>query len=86
MHGSNEILSLERNLNPLYDKFLIRIKILGLRNLKSLGLLPVKRPFLKIDLNSIRTKNKKADLQEKKEIICFSKNGGSNPNFLNFLE
>jgi hypothetical protein len=36
-----------------YKNFLVEINILGLRNLESFGLMPVKKPFIKFNLRSL---------------------------------
>ena len=56
------------------------MKILGLRGLKSLGVFPVKRAFIKFDLNSLRAKEQKLDLQEKKAISTQPNSPGPDPN------
>ena len=61
------------------------IKILGLRNLKSLGLLPVKRPFIKFDINSMKARDQKQALAEKQTIQTQPKESGSDPNFATIL-
>lgn len=35
------------------ETYHLNLKILGLRNLKSAGLLPVKKPIIKIDIDSL---------------------------------
>ena len=65
---------------PLIDKYHITLRILGLRNLKSLGLFPVKRPFITFDINSLRPLETKQSLKEKKKIETQPKESGSNPN------
>ncbi len=42
------------------------MKILGLRNLESLGLMPIKRAFVKFNLDSVRPKEEHTDLKERK--------------------
>jgi len=37
------------------EKYNVKIRILGLRDLKSMGLLPVKNAFVKFDINSLMT-------------------------------
>ena len=52
--------------------------ILGMRDLKSLGILPVKRAYIKIDLNMLKRKG-----QEKKKMRIYKtipKETGPNPN------
>jgi hypothetical protein len=38
-------------------KFIMKMNILGMRDLKSLGILPVKRAYIKLDLNMFKGKN-----------------------------
>ncbi len=40
-------------------KFIMKLNILGMRDLKSLGILPVKRAYIKLDLNMFKGKNQK---------------------------
>ena len=44
------------------EKYHVKIRILGLRDLKSLGLIPVKNAFLKFDINSLLPLSKKLAL------------------------
>jgi len=67
------------------DKYNITIRILGLRNLKSLGLFPVKRPFIKFDINSLRPIETKQNLAEKKKIVTQPKESGPNPNLTTLI-
>ena len=62
------------------EKYHITLRILGLRNLKSLGLFPVKRPFISFDINSLRPPGGKQSLKEKQKIETQPKESGSNPN------
>lgn len=71
-----------KGLPPVYpemEKYEMKIKILGLRNLKSLGLLPVKRPFIKFDINSLKAKDQKQALAEKQTVQTQPKETGSDP-------
>jgi len=63
-----------------YEKYYLKMKILGLRGLKSMGIFPVKKAFIKFDLNSLRSKDQKLDLQEKKSITTQPNSPGSDPN------
>jgi hypothetical protein len=56
LHYSKEkkLEDIERLLPIPREKYNVTIKILGLRGLKSKGLLPIKRPIIKFDLNSLR--------------------------------
>jgi len=73
-------------IEPEMELFQIKIKVLGLRNLKSLGLIPVKRAFLKFDINSIKSPNERQSLNEKKFIQTLPKEPGNNPNILTILQ
>lgn len=63
-----------------YEKYYINMKILGLRGLKSMGIFPVKKAYIKFDLNSLRSKEQKHDLQEKKAIFTQPNYPGTDPN------
>lgn len=63
-------------------KYYINMKILGLRELESTGILPVKRAFIKFDVDSLRSRAEKSYLHEKKFIKTEPKDTGSNPNIL----
>jgi len=76
--------SLEMNITPKTEKYIISIKILGLRGLKSLGLFPVSRPFIKFDINGMKTNEKKETLEEKKHLQT-QPTIGSNPNICTIL-
>lgn len=71
---------------PEMDLFRVKLKVLGLRNLKSLGLIPVKRAFLRFDINSIRSPDQRQALPEKKFIQTFPKETGNNPNILTIIK
>ena len=73
-------------IQPEMELFHVKIKVLGLRNLKSLGLIPVKRAFLKFDINSIKSPAERQSLNEKKFIQTLPKEPGNNPNILTILE
>lgn len=54
--------------------------------MKSLGLIPVKRAFLRFDINSVRSPMDRQALSEKKFIQTLPKEPGSNPNVLTMIE
>ena len=56
-----------------------------MRDLQSLGLLPVRRPCIKFDINSLRPLEEKQELNEKGALVTESKEGGSNPNITTIL-
>ena len=67
------------------DKYYVTLRILGLRNLKSLGLFEVKRPFIVFDINSLQPIETKQSLSEKKKIQTQPKETGSNPNLTTLI-
>ena len=60
-----------------YNNFLVEINILGLRNLESFGLMPVKKPFIKFNLRSLLPPEK---AQAVTNIKTQPSAAGSNPN------
>lgn len=68
------------------ESYELKIKVLGLRNLKSLGLLPVKRPFIKFDINGLKPKEQKQALAEKKFIQTQPKETGTDPNISTIIK
>jgi len=69
---------------PVSDEYTIKISILGLRCLKSNGILNIQKPFIKFDVNGLRSQTSK--LKENKIIIVNSLEGGSDPNFSAILK
>ena len=49
---------------PKTQKFIMRLNILGMRGLKSLGILPVKRAYIRIDLNMLMAKKDEDEIKE----------------------
>lgn len=74
------------SITPEMESYELKIKVLGLRNLKSLGLLPVKRPFIKFDINGMKPKELKQALAEKKSIQTQPKETGSDPNISTIIK
>lgn len=72
--------SFTSNIAPKTSRHYIKIKALGLRNLKSYGPLPVSKAFIKFSINSIRQPGDVNFLNSKGEIITQPKEAGSNPN------
>ena len=62
------------------------MKILGLRNLKSMGIFPVKRPIIKFDINSLKSSAEKQDLKERKAIWTQPNYYGPNPNISTIIK
>ena len=73
------------DIRPPTEKHFIIIKILGLRGLKSLGLFPVSKPFIRFDINGMKTNEKKETLNEKKFLQTQPSASGSNPNICTIL-
>jgi len=73
-------------IQPDLQKYFINMKILGLRNLESLGLLPIKRPFVKFDINSLKRSEEKSLLPEKKTLRTEPLETGPNPNILTVIK
>ena len=57
----------------------LEFNILGLRDLRSTGLFPVRKAFIKFDFNSCVFPGE--DITENKNIMTQPKEVGSNPNF-----
>ena len=53
------------------------MKILGMRNLKSKGILPIKRAYIKIDLNTMKELGE--EHQKKRVYEILPKESGENP-------
>ena len=81
----NRLKQIPRNISLKCEKYHIKLRILGLRDLQSLGLLPVKNAFLKFDINSLLPHDKKQALAEKKALVTQPKESGSNPNICTIL-
>ena len=60
------------------------LKILGLRNLKSKGIFPIKRAYVKIDLNML--KNRGEEKRKKRIYKTLPKESGPNPNICTVIE
>jgi hypothetical protein len=73
------------DIRPPTEKYFVTIKILGLRGLKSLGLFPVSKPFIRFDINGMKTNEKKEILNEKKFLQTQPNATGSNPNICTIL-
>lgn len=71
---------LPRQIQLKSQKYHVKIRILGLRDLKSLGMLPVKNAFLKFDINSLLPMEQKRALEGDKFITTQPTEKGENPN------
>ena len=73
-------------IDPPTEKYYINMKILGVRSLESLGIIPVKRPFIKFDIDSIRSAGEKAYVTGKRYIQTEPLERGPNANILTVLK
>ena len=62
--------------SPPCDEYKIEINILGMRNLQSEGILPVKKPFIKFNLKSLLPPSLASAIDN---IVTNPHDGGSNP-------
>ncbi len=75
--SEHEHLIKDINIEQELTLYNFEINILGLRRLKPLGIIPIKKPFIKFDLNSLNVTGKPEDAHANiKTIPC---NGGTNP-------
>ena len=74
---TKESLSQKLNFTPEVSLYNCEISILGLRQLKPLGMIEVKKPFIKFDLNSLNVTGKPEDAHANIQTVPVS--GGSNP-------
>jgi hypothetical protein len=81
-----ELIPKNPDIEPPYQKYFLNMKILGLRKLHSAGLLPVKRAYIRFDIDSLRRKKDKSFLPEKKFVSTEPLEPGSNPNILTVLK
>ena len=72
-------------IEPERQKYYINMKILGLRSLESIGLLPVKRAFVRFDIDSLKKKQDRSFLPEKKALVTEPLESGSNPNIMTVI-
>ena len=73
-------------IDPPTTKYYLNMKVLGLRGLKSLGIMDVKKPFVKFDLNSLRSPGQKQLVEEKKFAQTQPKENGPNANILTVMK
>lgn len=69
------------SIEPPVKKYFVSIKVLGLRGLQSLGVLAIKRPFVKFDVGSIITNRDKVEMGKDRMIELQPAESGSSPNF-----
>ena len=64
----------------------VNIRILGVRNLQSLGLIPVKRPYVAFDLDSVKDSLQKVNIVGQRFIKTEPVERGANANMLTVLK
>ena len=64
----------------------VNIRILGVRNLQSLGLMPVKRPYVAFDLDSVKDSLQKVNVVGQRFIKTEPVERGANANMLTVLK
>ena len=76
---------MHRNINPIPETkpYTFEINILGLRDIKPLALRPIKKPYIKFDMNSLNVSGEKNNLPSK---TTQPKDKGSNPTINTFLK
>jgi len=84
-YSRRELIPRSPYIEPESSRFYVNLKILGMRNLESTGILPVKRAFVKFDVDSLRRRDDKTFLPEKKFVRTEPLNPGSNPNILTVI-
>mmetsp|Transcript_32447 Transcript_32447/g.29255 ORF Transcript_32447/g.29255 Transcript_32447/m.29255 type:complete len:412 (-) Transcript_32447:1072-2307(-) len=65
--------------------YFLNMKVLGMRSLESTGILPVKRAFIRFDVDSLKRKQDRSFLPEKKFVATEPLNPGPNPNILTVI-
>ena len=58
----------------------MKLKILGLRNLQSLGSTPIRRPFIRINMNSLKSIDQANAEIRISDVVTEPKEPGANPN------
>lgn len=66
-------------------KYLVKINILGLRNLKTLGMLDIQKAFIRMDVNSMLPNSEKFELESQAVIKTNPVQPGSNPNIQSII-
>lgn len=69
------------SLLPPFEKFNVKIKVLGVRGLQKVGIHPIKKPLVVFNVDSIRDPQSKVSLPEKNLLIAEAKTYGPNANF-----
>lgn len=69
-----------RTLSVAKSKHYVKIKILGLRNLQSLGSSQIRRPFIRINMNSLKSIDQANAEVKISDIVTEPKEPGANPN------
>lgn len=75
------------NIEPKLEKYYLNMKVLGVRGLKSLGVFPVKKPFIKFDVNSVRSYRQRQVMPDLQKIPqTMAKELGPNANILTVIK
>lgn len=74
------------SINVKKNKHYLKIKVLGLRNLESMGVIPVCRPFLRINLNSLKGIEQAKAGAGLADIVTEPREPGNNPNIGTILK
>jgi len=84
-YSRNELIPRSPYIEPERQKYFINMKILGLRSLESIGVLPVKRAFVRFDIDSLKKNTERSFLPEKKALVTEPLEPGSNPNIMTVI-
>ena len=74
------------SLLPPYEKYNVKIRALGVRGLQQVGMHPIKKPMILVNVDSIRDPQSKVQLPEKKMLVAEAKNYGPDANFSTILK
>jgi len=85
-YSRRELIPRSPYIEPETSRYYVNLKILGLRQLESTGILPVKRAFVRFDVDSLRKRDDKSFLPEKKFVRTEPLNPGPNPNILTVIK
>ena len=59
---------------------MVKINVLGLRGLRSMGMMDINKAMIKFEINSLLGKLNKYTIKQKAEILTLPYHEGSNPN------
>lgn len=72
--------TIPKTLSVKKSRFFMKIKILGLRNLESLGVMPIRRPYIRINMNSLKTLDQANSEVQMSNLVTEPKEHGNSPN------